>query len=212
MAKQKPDIKEALKKFKSNEGEFEFSRTAGAVAESFEDLIRKLQDNIKKSKHGDDQGESVLGASVVAIPSILGSKVVVEVRFEKYGFYVNDGIRPKQHKDHKQLIGAMLNYISRRPRLQRKANTLISSGTTKTLKDGTVKKIGVIDAAKAKLTLAAMMSAKIYSKGTKGSKWFTNEIQNGGQNWEKLLAEKIQKALGLDVTVQFKIIAEEFNK
>lgn len=199
-------IKDTLKSFGSNESEFEFSNTIGTVAESFEDLIEKLKDNLRKAKHGDDEKHSQLLQSVVALPSFLGSKIIIEVKFEDYGLDVDKGTKPKGYNSAnlKELTPKIADWISRRPKLIRASQEFQRKYRIK--KTETARKSFTF-----LLTRAVLKRGTIKRFGYKGSNWFSKEIKNGGRTWEKQLKEKIAKALGQDVRIEFKIIAESFK-
>jgi hypothetical protein len=178
-----------------------------AVGQSFDDLIKRLKLNIKNAKHGDDENHSTLLQSVEALPKFLGSRLIIEVQFEDYGLKVDQGTPAEGYSKEKlrKLQPKILQWINNRPSLQRMAITMQQR-----------KKMSSLPRAKQALSYA--IATNVLKKGTikrfgyKGSHWFSREITLGGNKWEDKLRKKIEKALGMDVIVQFKIIAEEFKK
>lgn len=201
------DLNEVFKGFSSNQDEFEFSNVMDEVANSFEDLIDKLQKNIVKAGHADDDKHSTLLQSVVALPKFLGSRVVVEVRFEEHGLAVDKGTRPEgfNRENLKRMQPKIMDWINRRPKLQRVAMEM-------------ARRKGISDLSQAKKSLSYAIATNVLKRGTikrfgyKGSNWFSKEVVGGGKVWEQQLKKKIAKALGMDCIVAFKIIAEDFKK
>lgn len=200
----KEQIASALKGLGSGSSELEFPSVNESIAQTFDDLIKQLRKNLSIVKNGqkstDDQNESNLGTSIDPLPiKIMGSKIFIELKFNDYGFDLDKGTRP-----HAPPVKAMVSWIASRPSLQRIAIGIDNKKKIKNL-------------AQTKLSLAFAIQQNIKKKGTvkrygyRGTGWFSNAVGDG-KKFEEQLAKKVSIALGKDVELKLKIMANEINK